>query len=335
MPAVSLTCSPVLQCPSDSAMESPSPPEAYIRYFPLVPLLCPGLCGSVWGQRAETLDSPRASSPMRPFPRRAEKKGSSTTTPDQVSAAPLLSLLLIHRLDGWLGVGGVPRQAYRSSSWFALQMHRRRAAAHADADADADGLYSPPLPPVTSARRAVGCRPAKERHWIFLWRSTCSGIWLDWSGRNSGPCWTGDNHFDPIEIRLPLRSISHPHLRNHTHTLQTQSTIDSRTDRRIRHNLGPQSLLAAPAAGCLSDLPPCSAAPLGAQASIGRITQRGVSCGPFSLSLLVVAGYILINWASNCRRQRSLRRQSGGKGVEADGDAVTSDVDDLAIEAPK
>lgn len=102
-----------------------------------------------------------------------------------------------------------------------------------------------PLPPVTSACRAVGCRPAKERHWISLWRSTCSGIWLHWSGRNSGPFlqlsagWTGDNHFDPIEIRLPLRSISHSHLRNHTHTLQTQSTRDSRTDRRIRHKALP------------------------------------------------------------------------------------------------
>lgn len=193
--------------------------EAYIRYI-LVPL-CPGLCGSVWGQRAESLDSkgvvPHA--PVSP-PKREERMKHHHSGPS-LRRSPSQSSS--HPQTGWLGVGGVPRQAYHSSSWFALQMHRRRAAAHADADADADGLYSPPPSSSDLCLPCSGCRPAKERHWIFLWRSTCSGVLLHWSGRNSGlvlqppAVWTGENHSDPIEIRLPLRSISHPHLRSPHH----------------------------------------------------------------------------------------------------------------------
>lgn len=313
---------------------APMKPVKPIRYIPLVPL-CPGLCGSVWGQRAESLDSkgvvPHA--PVSP-PKREERMKHHHSGPSlRRSPSPSSS----HPQTGWLGVGGVPRQAYHSSSWFALQMHRRRAAAHADADADADGLYSPPLPPVTSACRAVGCRPARERHWIFLWRSTCSGILLHWSGRNSGlvlqppAVWTGESHSDPIEIRLPLRSISHPHLRSPHH--HAPDTIHNRFANVSPNQRRPwlQSLLAAPAAACLSDL-----------LTVQRCPSWGISkywedytasCSWWAIFAATArSGDIHSNQLAvqlSTTAQARLRER-----VEADGHGDTSDIDDLAIEAP-
>lgn len=150
--------------------------------------------------------------------------------------------------------------------------------------------------------------------------------------------WSSNHPLSGLERTIPtpsrLDSPFAPSLTHtsaaHTTTLQTQSTTDSRMYRRIRDGLGLQSLLAAPAAACLSDL-----------LTVQRCPSWGISkywedytasCSWWAIFAATArSGEIHSNQLAvqlSTTAQARLRER-----VEADGHGDRSDIDDLAIEA--
>lgn len=275
----------------------PRPHEAYIRYIPLVSLY-PGLCGSVWGGRAETLQGcrpPCARSPaeLRRHPLKHQHFGPSLRSPrlsrDHPFSSPDWMARGRRRATSGLSLLVLVRAADASQTRCCTRRRRRRRRRILFPTPFSSDLCLSCSRMPTCQGAALDLRVEVDmlRHLASLVRSQLSGrlLWsLDWR-QPLRP------HRDQTPSLLHL-SPTPPYSRHR------QSTADSRTDRRIRDGLGPQSLLAAPAATCLSDLVAVQRSPSWGT-SIGRITRRAVPCGPFSLLLLIVARYILINWPSS------------------------------------